>query len=593
MNNKLLITFFVSIYVNVSAQTVVVVNPEAKSRPNASHFVDYPSYSEIVNKYFFSIPFENIEKSIADEKLRFEKRPTGWYIVHEVQKSSTQIEDDFLFWDRNTKTYKKGPYGNCEDSIVIKPLINGFLEKNRSAFFDLYPYFGYPGWEIDVINELEAVKDKTDTIYYLLGRSYSEHALSLIGFNPRFENQKTTYSFDLQQYELYHAKAIESFEQVHQMNPKYATHVGNIKVKLSNEYMLRYLIQHIHDWEKDTKASLRKDLYNDLFIALAKNHLNSCAPGAVLFCNGDIPTFSLLYTQIIYGFRTDVLVVNNSLLNYRYYFEKIQLPFLDSKGLNSSFDLNQYENLPQSLTLNKNQNETTDVELFIEKIKQLKNENAIETSNYIAIEFNDDYIDWKIPNEKLTKSDVLTLDAIAQNYGIRPIFFSNDFESSDFIGLNGYLYFEGLARKLTPFKHYKTHKWVSNTQVMYDNLMNNFYWVDFKSLTGIEEMICTNYIVYFNLLASDLIEEKKWDKAKNTLNKCFSIFPESSYHLFPMTLIIENFYKIQDFEKGNYIYRKAMEKIKSNALVDEPSKKHILFLESIAQRHNQYQLLNK
>lgn len=211
-------------------------------------------------------------------------------------------------------------------------------------------------------------------------------------------------------------------------------------------------------------------------IDMAKNFLGSLDPNAVLFCNGDNDTYPLWYAQNVEGFRTDVRIINQSLLPTDWY---------------SSILLDKvYDSDPLPLTLTKEDLQTGSFEGGVEiqaedgvvdlasAVKQVLTENRkgvdrnyfkakvvsfpvnrLEAIKNCKIAAKDTFavegkVQFKLGSGYISKGDLLLFDLISENSRTgwkRPIYFTS-VSGYDFYDLNDYLQLEGLVYKFVPIK---------------------------------------------------------------------------------------------------------------------------------------------
>jgi len=295
----------------------------------------------------------------------------------------------------------------------------------------------------------------------------------------------------------------------------------------------------------------------------ARNLLNSCAKNAILFTGGDNDTFPLWYVQEVEGFRTDIRVCNLSLLNTDWYINQMKSQAYDSDPLPITLDLQDYIsgtndqiyiveepkykggiNLPSYIRLAKDKassvtrtTESGDTYTIMPSKTLYFNQDAAQLREQAWVpdslkEFIQDRFQWTLAKNVLDKKDFIILDMISNNNWQRPIYFSTTLSSSDYMNLRDYIQLEGLAYRLMPVKDPASPGGWVNTEVMYNNLMNNFY---FRETNNPEIYYDENYLRFFvnarsqyHRLATALYAEGDSVRAKEVLFRSLDVMPDTS-----------------------------------------------------------------
>jgi len=239
----------------------------------------------------------------------------------------------------------------------------------------------------------------------------------------------------------------------------------------------------------------------------AKNYLNSCAPNAVIFTNGDNDTFPLWYVQEVEGFRTDVRVINMSLLNTDWYITQMKNKVYESDPVPFKMEEEKYiqgtrDYLP---IMDKNIQGFSDIKAVYDFIISEKPETKVKTQGGKALDYIPttkifvsvdkekvlangtvppeladkivDRLEFTINKSYILKNEMMILDLLANNNWDRPIYFAITAGTDNYMNLQRYFQIEGLAYRLVPVLDDSKDRGQTgrvNSKIMYDNLMNKF-----------------------------------------------------------------------------------------------------------------------
>ncbi len=326
------------------------------------------------------------------------------------------------------------------------------------------------------------------------------------------------------------------------------------------------------------------------------NYLNTCAPNAIIFTNGDNDTFPLWYNQEVEGVRTDIRVCNLSYFQTDWYVDQMKSKAYESEPLPITFTHDQYVQgkrdvvylmedprlkgsveLKKALDFVKDDDKRTKLEqadyaayIPSKKLFMVVDKAAVIRNKVVNPEDYDKIVDTlKIDlssKHYITKDELMVLDMIANNNWERPMYFAITVGRDKYMNLQDYFQLEGLAYKLVPVKTESDggiNMGKVDSKLMYANVMDKFKWGNMNNpkvyIDENNSRMMMNIRNTFNRLAETLVAEGQNDKATQVLDRCVELIPHKvvPYNYFSM-MMAETYFKANKPEKGKEIIRTIM-----------------------------------
>lgn len=290
-----------------------------------------PSFIDVISTFFknYTVPKENTY-------ILFEKKQDGWFVV-EGHYGNTDTSNLQQFWSTKSNNYVSlnYPVSANVDSATLSTYVNDYLTNIAPGFeqycFERNRYYGYPGWDWDVINSSSIENANQDTLLESLGRAYSNYASGFLieQYGNHFTNNDSDRvilsdsvkigSSRIKKFIQFEKKSWQAYEKLMKINPDYQTTVGDVGIKLANEHLYMYSDLVMAGDMVDAVKALENVHYPDSMIYLGKSILDSVAKNGILISFGDNVTYSLWYLQQKEGYRKDVSVINTTLLGLKRY----------------------------------------------------------------------------------------------------------------------------------------------------------------------------------------------------------------------------------------------------------------------------------
>jgi len=329
---------------------------------------------------------------------------------------------------------------------------------------------------------------------------------------------------------------------------------------------------------------------------MSVNYLKSCAPNAILFTYGDNDTYPVWYAQEVENIRPDVRVVNLSLFTADWYIDGMRKKQNQSAPLPITLKPEQYVEGTRDIMYYQDYKIAQHIELQQildvllsdhDEDKVTMNDgtkyNVLPTKNLKLAVSPQQVLDtgtvpkedagkiassmeWTYTSDYVTKGTLALFDILTHNNWERPIYFSGAMPNEQYVGLNKYLYSEGLNKRLLPLKPDTaiTEDFDRvNLKPLYNNLMNVYGFGNIKYANHLDRQSADDVTMFanmFNGLLNGLIGEGKIAESKKVADKYFEVIPTKFYSMRQVMstfYFTEGLYRLNDLNRANAMIKKS------------------------------------
>lgn len=339
----------------------------------------------------------------------------------------------------------------------------------------------------------------------------------------------------------------------------------------------------------------------------AYNTLMSCEKNAILFTFGDNDTYPLWYLQEVERVRTDVRIINMSLLGIDWYIDQLNNKMNDAPPVPMVWDRDAYigdrstylfynkpQNIPEGqyfklmdvvkfMSSNDRRNQvptrggdyvnfmpTKNMTIPSLTKEDLINKGFISAKDTANISTD---IRFTFPKNNALKDDIATLNivaAISDQGWDRPIYFSGGLPGDNYIGMQDYMRLEGVVYRLLPFKMLNNPPAVNPGDIgsvdldkSLDLFTNVYKWgnagQDNVYYDEKNRLMFSAYRMNSSRIATQLAQQGRTKEANAILDTVFENISERSYYYDATAYFMAvAYYSIGNKEKGRIIADKLV-----------------------------------